>query len=322
MDVQKAQQPSWLAQNTLVAVLWGSLWALSMLMSAAPYDSVWFPAAGITLVAMLLFGLRAAPGIAVAIIATTFLADLVFGGNGSVKSLLTDAGFFIVSHIGVFWLYAVLLRVSVHRYMLLESEDSPITLTIIFTFVVLLCVFTAAWMGIEVLTYTRMLSGEEQQTLFWSWAIGDIAGLMVVAPICLGIAGVGYPTVRTYLAGMSFQDHPVDKGPILTKASVALVTLIVVLSINTFSSNPGVAALVFVVLIPLLWIVLTESPAIAATTLGVLTLLMTLFVDSVGLIDNELIYQSAIIIMAITTWLIIALRTAAIRTEAIRIEAL
>jgi len=319
MEAQKAQQPSWLIITGLVAVIWTSLWSLSMLMTASPYDSVWFPPAGITVVALLLYGLRAAPGILIAIIFTTYFNDFLFGANASLLDLLKGASGFFFTHITVFWLYTLLFRKTVRRIIrrnnVERTKNPALTLVIAFIAMALASSFTNAWVGINALVHTDLLETTKQQALFWSWGIGDAAGLIVVAPICFGFLGAFSPRVRKSLLGMSFQDHPVDKGPVLAKTAIALVFLLIALAANTLSNSILVGGLIFAPFIPLLWIALTESPAMSAASLAGFTFLTALFVDSAGLIDNKLIYQSALIIMAIMTWLIIAIRTGAMRTN-------
>lgn len=311
MEAQRTQRPTWLFQSALAAVLWVTLWALSMLMTLAPYESVWFPASGITFLAMLLSGYRAMPGIAIAILVTTFWGDLLFGLQVPYNELLKGTSYFLMMHIAIYWLYAKLFMVFANHYIVLRKQNSALTLVIAFIGLALASSLTNAWLGIEVLVQTGMIKAAQQQALFWSWGFGDAAGLLVVAPIGLGIAGIVNPKIRKYLGSMSFQNHPADKGPVLTKTSATLLTLIAVLTLNLHNNSAGIAALIFITLIPLIWIVLTESPTIAAATLAGLSFLTALFIDGFGFLVHELIYQSAIITMAVSTWLIIAIRTSA-----------
>jgi|SRR5690554_1631376 len=308
MTTQKPQLPSWLHQSALAGVLWVTLWALSMLMTAAPYESVWFPATGITVVAMLLSGYRAIPGLSVAIIFTAFWGDFLFGINTPLAVLLKGALCALVTHIGVYWFFAAVYRFCIRRYAVLQQNGSPLLLTIVFIAVALTGAFANAWLVLEVLSWAGLLDVGNQQALFWAWGFGDTVGILVVAPICLTIAGSAYPRVKRYLGSMSFQNHPADIRPVVTKAAVTFATLTSVLTLSFFSNSAGIAALLFLTLIPLFWIVLTESPSIAAITLAGLVILTTLFIDSFGLLMHELIYQSALIAMAVSTWLIIAVR--------------
>ncbi len=309
MEALRVQQPSWLYQSALAAVLWVSLWALSMLMALAPYESVWFPAAGITFVAMVLSGYRAIPGIAVAIVLTSFWRDTLFGMNAPAELFFKATAYTAVLHISVYWLYAKLFRTCVNRFVLLQKNSSALNLVILFIIIALASSFTNAWLSIEALVQTGMIEAPQQYQFFWSWGFGNAAGLLVMAPICLGIVGIAYPRVRKYLGSMSFQNHAADKGPVLAKGGITLLTLVVVLTVSFFNHSVGAATLIFITLVPLLWIVLTESPSVAAASLAGLTFLTALFIDGFGFLLHELIFQSALIIMAVSTWLIIAIRT-------------
>lgn len=308
MTGQKPQLPSWLYQSVLAGVLWASLWALSMLMTAAPYESVWFPAAGITVVAMLLSGYRAIPGLSVAIVLTSLWGDFLFGVNTPLVLLLKGSVCSLVTHIGVYWLVATTFRFCMRRYAIFQDNGSPLVLVIGFIALTLIGAFINVWLVLEVLGRVDLVDIGQKQLLFWALGFGDAIGILVVAPICLTIASIAYPRVKIYLGSMSFQNHPADIGPVVTKASVALVTLIAVLTFSYFSNSAGIAALFFLMLIPLFWMVLTESPSVSAITLALLVFLASLFIDSFGLLMHELIYQSALIIMAVSTWLIIAVR--------------
>lgn len=308
MEALRVQQPSWLYQSALAAVLWISLWALSMLMVLAPYESVWFPAAGITFVAMVLSGYRAVPGIAIAIVLTSFWRDTLFGVNAPAELFFKATTLTMLSHVATYWLYAKLFRACINRFVL-RKNSAALTLVILFIVFAFASSFTNAWFSIEALVQTGMIDAAQQHQFFWSWGFGDAAGLLVMAPICLGILGIAYPRVRKYLGKMSFQNHTADKGPVLAKGGVTLVVLTVVLTISFFNHSAEAAGLIFITLVPLLWVVLTESPSVAAATLAGLTFLTALCIDGFGFLLHELIFQSALIIMAVSTWLIIAIRT-------------
>lgn len=321
MEAQKAQRLSWQSETGVIVLLWVLFWNLSMLMVASPYESIWFPASGISVLALLVSGWRAALGIAIAIILTTLFSMLLFSIETSTKAFLQSTSGFIFCHLLAYSVFTFLFRFALQsKYgrACMVKPQAPIFFVVTFTLMSFAGTFTNAWLNTELLLVMGYLQEAESQKVFWSWALGDAAGILVIAPVCLGFLGTIWPHIRHYLVGMSFQEHLFDRGAIMAKIIFTLFLLLIALGIHYVSGSTYTAYLVYLPLFPLLWIGLTESSWMVAATLAALTFVMSILIDSFGVPGDELVYQGAIILMALLIWLLIAVRTSVLRLGALK----
>lgn len=281
-------------RHVTLAMAWLLLWRVSELMQYAPHASIWFPPAGLTFAALLIMGWRAMPVLVICAMLATVWVDRMYQLHTAWHVLLLSGVLFGVVHCLSYGVGAGILRRT------LRKHPAPSLPVLIVAFLILgsLAALSAALGGIAVLKFTGMLQSPAAVGLWLPWWIGDMAGALVLTPLFLGLLSWSFPQIEPWLGGLDFQPHANTRGHYAPKLLVSLSLLSAVMMLAAHFRYAEVAFGVFFLIIPQMWIVYTESPFRSALSLALFSTVLALWVPVLGLIDQALVYQFAICVIA------------------------
>ncbi len=187
----------WTAKAAIIYILLGGL-ALSLAIPPG-YVSPVFPATGFALAVTLLYGYRSLPGI--------WLGSLLFNlGIALFHHTLSTPSLFAAMGIasgacGQAWLgRALICRWSREKWRRLEQERD--VLCLLFLGGPLAC-WVAASTGITSLGIAGIIPFEMSGFAWWNWYVGDTLGVLLVAPLCIGLLQHGDPVWQARLKTMA-----------------------------------------------------------------------------------------------------------------------
>ncbi|WP_218944248.1 GGDEF domain-containing protein [Marinicella rhabdoformis] len=129
---------------------------------------------------------------------------------------------------------------------------------------------------------------------FW---IGDLAGVIVLAPLFTGVLNKLFPTSYVKL-GVFYTENLGSLHILASKISINLVLITLsMLTAYVLDSHESAFAIFFLA-VTHMWIACTESPAFNIISLAVSSLLIVLLVHILGLMDHVMVYQFAINVIA------------------------
>ncbi|MGA7296716.1 MAG: diguanylate cyclase [Rhodanobacteraceae bacterium] len=282
----------------VLAVAWILLWRVSALMELSPHASLWFPPAALSLAALLLMGWRAIPVLMFCAVVVTFWTNRMYGGPGSFLTLLMSGLAFGLAHCASYGAGAALIRRMAGR-----SGARSVTGTII-VFLAAGCVssLAAALSGIAALEWTGMLDRAAGPGLWLPWWIGDMAAVVVLTPLFLGLLSWRYPQIESWTGGLNFRPQKQGQVGFVAKLGLLLVLLSTVLLLEAHFRFRELAFAMFFLILPQMWIVYTESPFRSALSMAAFSTLAALWVAILGLADYALVYQFAICVIAASAY--------------------
>ncbi|MDT8448587.1 MAG: diguanylate cyclase [Wenzhouxiangellaceae bacterium] len=281
-----------LLRVVFLLVAWLAVWQLGRLVEYTEHASVWFPAAGLTFAALLVLGRRAAlPLMAAAVLITIWAVDhyqLPLDFRQSIRAGIL----FGVAHIAPYWLGAFLIG----RLARKASHSTP---QLIVTFLVTagLAALCATVLVIAALVITNQLDPAAVSSTLLPFWIGDVAGVVVLAPLFSGWLIRLYPEPDIDLAEFTRQGRGSFKG-LANKLALnsSLVVATMLLAYLTEARESSFA--IFFLAITHMWIACTESPAFSVVSLAVTSFLIALLVHLLGLMEYVMVYQFAINVIA------------------------
>ncbi|MBN7823874.1 sensor domain-containing diguanylate cyclase [Bowmanella dokdonensis] len=287
-----------LFRHLLLLFIWLGLWRVAVLMEYAPHASIWFPPAGLSFAAFLVMGLRALPVLMVGSILSTFWVDNMYQMQQGWQQLLYSGLMFGFAHCMSYWLGAALLRRWIGQGV---SEGLPRMIT---GFLVLgaLTSLLAALTGTQILAASGMIGMQEAGSIWLPWWIGDLAGTLVLTPLFIGLLSWRYPDIQSWLGGLNFQASNSERSGFIGKLALCASLLSLIMLLASHFPYPEVSFAVFFLIIPQMWIVCTESAFRAAISLAVFSILTAVWVASLGLMDQALVYQFAICVIAASAY--------------------
>ncbi|WFF40251.1 sensor domain-containing diguanylate cyclase [Salinicola endophyticus] len=281
-------------RHLLLVLAWLALWRLSALMEYAPHASLWFPPAGLSFAALIVLGWRALPSLLVSCLLATFWVDQLYVMHQSTQELLTAGLAFGLAHCSAYGLGAWALRSALHR----QAEITTPTLVPLFLVTACLSALAATLTGILSLEMTGLLDWTELDSIWLPWWIGDMAGVIVLAPLFLAVLSWRYVAISAWLGGLDFQLPRRPSATFIGKLLLCLLLLSGVTLVDAKTHGPDVAFAVFFLIIPLMWIVYTESAFRSALSLALFALTTALWVAELSLVEQSMTYQFAICVIA------------------------
>lgn len=275
-----------------LTLAWLAVWQVGRLVEYTDHASVWFPVAGLTFACLLVWGWRAFPSIMLGAIIITIWSGNHYQLPLSLSELIWAGFLFGLAHTIPYWLGGLVLRNIAAQ----SNQNAP---KLIVTFLVLAGVTalatTALVIGSLVITNQLPLA-DVSKTLLPFW-IGDLAGVVVLAPLFSGL-----------LIGLSKQSHidlsqflqqshgPWSRLGIKTALNITLIVMTMLLAY--LSEAPESSFAIFFLAITHMWIACTESPVFNVVSLAVSSFLIALLVHLFGLMDHVMVYQFAINVIA------------------------
>ncbi|MEX2498955.1 MAG: diguanylate cyclase [Wenzhouxiangellaceae bacterium] len=297
----RAGTPRWL-RGVALCVTWLAVWALGHLAEFTAHASVWYPPSALTFAALLVIGFRAVPYLFaanfLATLVSVWLYDISVGWPDIVGAGIANA----IAHIGCYGLGAAALR----RVADQQQHSLP---RIVIAF---LGIATAASMATTVGVITSLVVFDllEAQAIAETWLafwIGDFVALVVLGPLfgALLIKLARSPVFWIEPLNVVRQDDLTGTFglKLLVSALVASSAIFAAAALGTVES----AFLIFFLLIPQMWLTLSESPLRTAVSLGAVSFLIIIWLGVLGLTEFVFLYQFAIAIVATTAYFVLAI---------------
>ena len=283
-------------KHLLLMLFWLALWRLAVQMEYASHASIWFPPAGLTFAAFLLLGWRVTGTIMLACLLSTFWEHLIDADDRNLLQLLISGSMFAVMHSLIYGISAHLLRDAIERV----NTYNLYYLVMRFMMMAAGASFLMALAG--VLFLYDDISFDTFKESWLGWWIGDMSGVLVLAPLFISFINRLYPT-RGLLTALQFTS-PLEHrswgyGAKLLLSSTLLITVI---TLADFFASPEIACFVFFLALPQMWIVYTETPYRTVLSLALYSFLTAGLVAFYGVGSQAYIYQFAINVVACSAY--------------------
>ncbi|WP_189445084.1 sensor domain-containing diguanylate cyclase [Salinicola rhizosphaerae] len=275
-------------------VAWLLLWRISALMEYAPHASLWFPPAGLSFAAFLLWGRSALPVLMLAAVSVTFWVDHLYELRQPIEELLLAGLLFGVAHCGTYALGATVLK---HLVRGRSGTAAPVAIPL-FLLIGCLTTLVAAVTGTVSLYAVGLIETPNLAAIWLPWWIGDMVGVIVLTPLFLGLLSWRYPHIESWLGGLSFAPEHQGRRHFLVKLGICALLLTLLMLISAKTGAPEVAFGAFFLIIPQMWIVYTEGAMRSAVSLTIFSTLTAVWVSALGLIEQSLTYQFAMCVIA------------------------
>ncbi len=299
----------WALCLAVVFLLRVGLFHASRLLEYKPYISLWFPAAGLTFAAFVVFRWRAVPVlIAAPLFNSLITAESHVWSSGLAAQIGGGVVYALVHTFAYCLLAAVVLRT------IPEGEMPSLSRTInVFLVGGLVAASLAAIGGVTAICAQGALQCGDIRGLILPWLIGDYTGLLVVGPLMLCVLRklAAVSRVPTPEALYSLDElarlhrgigHYGAKSLLVLGAVIASLVLIA-----HDRGNQPLLFLVFVAIVLQLWMVHTQTVFQTLASITMFSLTLVLIVRLTGLGDIALVLQCATITLAAGSYYGVAL---------------
>lgn len=287
----------------LLFVLWLSSFYASVIMAYAEFISLWYMPSGIALGGFLILGKRAFIPIFLGIFYVSLHFDKLWGVNFD-PTHLAAASLFALAHTVSYGLGGLASRYWLQYYVNYTLATRILGLLVIYASAALL----AAISGLLVWQFTTETNDHILASGWFAWWLGDLIGVMVIVPLVCFILSRFIPEPLPWLR--DFYEHnqlfAKQLKPYLTKLTVAIVTVLGILLLDSYIDNPGMAYFIFFVTIPQLWIVLTERTINGVISLFIITAVLSSGVHLFDVADQAMTYQFALYITSAISYFAIS----------------
>jgi len=290
----------WVACLAVVFLLRVGLFHASRLLEYKPYISLWFPAAGLTFAAFVVFRWRVVPVLIAAPLFTNLtsadpqlwsadLATLI--GGGLVYALIHSIAYCLLA--------AAVLRTIPHSGM--PSMSRTINMFLVGG---LVAASLAAIGGVMSICTQGGLQCGDMRSLILPWLIGDYTGLLVVGPLMLCLLRKLAAAMRVSTPDALYtldELMRVNRGIGHYGAKSVLVLGMVIVALLLIAHDRGnqpLLFLVFVAIVLQLWMVHTQTVLQTLLSIAMFSLTLVLIVRWMSLGDVALLLQCATITLA------------------------
>jgi diguanylate cyclase (GGDEF)-like protein len=290
--------------NMAVLALWVLVWQLGRLVEYTEHASVWFPVAGLTFAVLLLEGAYLLPGLFGGCVLMTIWVGRKYGVALTDLQLVYAGMLFALAHIGSYALGARGLRMLVTR----GTRELPL-LVIGFLLIAAASSLLATATGVASLVFTGMMPIADASAALLPYWIGDMAGVIVLAPF-FGAALVALNPAKTASLRATFNlNHQRASAQFKYKLLLTLTLLAASMWLAHVTRSPNSAFAIFFLVIPYMWIASTESAFcnVLSVTLG--SVAIALLVHAFALKEFSMVYQFAINVIAANSLFALALPT-------------
>ena len=289
-------QRSALLRDLLLLLLWLLVWELARLVEYTEHASVWFPCAGLTFAALLVLGLRAVPVLMIGCVLISFWSIHSYNLPLTWSQSLEAGLLFGLAHILPYAAGAALLRLFSRQ----QQRNFPM-LILAFLLIAALSALLASVLVLAQLVVCNMLPlADVRQTWLPFW-IGDLAGVVVIAPLFFALLTLFKPgalfrlTDATGLQQLRWQKNST------IKLAINILALVLVMLLAKLTQSPNSAFAIFLLVIPQMWIACTESALFNVISVAFSSFLIALLVHLFALMDYVMVYQFAINVIAANT---------------------
>ena len=300
----RAVMASPVLRNAAMLALWVLVWQLGRLVEYTEHASVWFPVAGLTFAVLLLGGARVLPAlVGGCVLMTIWVGHLYRLPLGDLE--LAYAGvLFACAHIGSYALGARSLRAIADR-----SSGALPELVVSFLLIAALSSLLATATGLWALVATRMMPLHDVGTAWLPFWIGDMAGVIVLAPFFAALLSATSKGGMVRLSASLNLDHQRATPHFKYKLLLTLALLAASMWLAHATRSPNSAFAIFFLVIPYMWIACTEPAFFNVLGVALGSFMIALLVHALELKEFVMVYQFAINVIAANTLFGLALPT-------------
>ncbi len=290
-------QRYWVLQAGL-ALCWIGTWQLGRILELSAFSSLWFPPAAMTFALFLAEGRFALPAVTTGVLVTNFEWASLHGDQRGLLAVLVTGLAFCVAHCLAYWLGAGLFD----RLDKGERFGTPLSVVGFLT-ISSGSALLAAVAGIGSMVLSGAAEGGFTADLI-PWWIGDLVAVVTLAPAFLVLIdratnALGLPSSGWSASLKRLGPSGTPAGGFVVKLAV---TLTVVLCVGELAAvgefGVPAALLVYVVIVPLMWIAHTEGGLRTVIAVAVLATAVVALTRSLGLTEQAFNYQAAMITIA------------------------
>ena len=290
--------------NLAIMVLWVLTWQVAELVEYTEHASVWFPVAGLTFSVLLLEGARLVPGIFGGCVIVTIWVGRHYNLPLSDVQLAFGGLLFVLAHIGSYAIGARCLRKIAEG----GKHDLP-KLVVSFLLIAAISSLVATISAISALVYSGMMHIDEVEKAWLPFWIGDMAGVIALAPFFGAMLAILTPA-RSELLATSVNLNQQGASPRFKYKLLFTLSLLAGAMLLAYATrSPNSAFAIFFLVIPYMWIASTESAFCNVLAVVVGSVTIALLVHVLGLKDFSMVYQFAINVIAANTLFGLALPT-------------
>lgn len=294
---------SWL-RPVLLALTWLAVWHIGVLVEYIEHASVWFPAAGLTFAALLVAGYRAILPLMFSAIVVTIWTAQIYDLQLSLTQLLKAGVLFGIAHIIPYYIGSRLLCwLTISRHF----NAPQLIVTFLFTATVISLIATALVLASLVLSGMMLLESIADTWLaFW---IGDMAGVMVLAPLFSVVLLKLYPDTGFNLKHYISDDQIRWSSQYKYKMFAIALLIMSCMYLTQLTQTHNSAYAIFFLVIPHMWIACTESAFANVVSIALSSFLIAFGVNFFGLVEMSMVFQFAINVVAANTLFCLAVPT-------------
>jgi diguanylate cyclase len=290
--------------NLAMAALWVLLWQLGRLVEYTEHASVWFPVAGLSFAVLLIEGARLAPALFAGCVLVTVLVGRLYGLPLTVAQLAAAGVLWALAHIGSYALGAWCLR----RIAARGKRELP-QLVVGFLLIAAGSSLLATASGMAALVVTNMMPMADVGNAWLPYWIGDMAGVIVLAPFFAAVLGSLRPASATFLSASIDLNQLRATPRFKYKMLLNLVLLTASMWLAHMTRSPNSAFAIFFLVIPSMWMASTESAFCNVFNVALGSFVIALLVHAFGLKEFSMVYQFAINVIAANTLFALAVPT-------------
>lgn len=283
---------SFIVRGVFILVSWLLVWQIGRLMEYTEHASVWFPASGFTFSCLLVIGRRAYTPIMVAAILTTIWNGHHYSIPLTLSEFVWAGLLFGLAHIFPYWTGAALLgRIS--------RKPDVHTPQLIVSFLVIACIaslITTVLVITSLVLTNQMSASDVEKTLLPFW-IGDMAGVVVLAPLFTALLNQLMPKSLVNLDVFTKSEFGSKKSA-ANKIGLNLVLIFLTMLLAYVADTKDSSFAIFFLAVTHMWIACTESPKFNVISLAVSSVFIVVLVHFFDLMDYIKVYQFAINVIA------------------------
>jgi len=280
-------------RDLALLVLWLLVWLLGMLVEYIEHASIWFPAAGLSCAALFIIGIRAVPALLSGCIIVTFWTGYQYDLALSQWQLMEAGLLFGVAHILPYYAGARLLR------LIANTGVFNLPLFVVgFLLIAAISSLVATFSVIAALVLTGMMPFEAVTATWLPFWVGDMAGVVVIAPLFTGLLAVLYPSPKFVLEDYMGVQQRIASNGYKYKILINIALITVAMLIAKYTEAPESAFAIFFLVIPHMWIAATESAFFTALSIAITSIVIALLVNLLSLIEYAMVYQFAVNVIA------------------------
>jgi diguanylate cyclase (GGDEF)-like protein len=291
-------------RNVAMLALWVLLWQLGRLVEYTEHASVWFPVAGLSFAALFLSGASMVPALFGGCVLVTIWVGRHYGLALDNLELARAGVFFAIAHIGSYALGARCLRAIADR----GSRELP-KLVVSFLLIAALSSLLATAAGLCALVATGMMALDDVGATWLPYWIGDMAGVIVLAPFFGAVLGTLRRGGAARLSAALNLNYQQATPRFKYKLLLNLVLLTASMWLAHATRSPNSAFAIFFLVIPYMWIACTESAFFNILSVALGSFMIALLVHAFELKEFAMVYQFAINVIAANTLFGLALPT-------------